>query len=381
MALGNTQSNSNLRPTIWQKELYADVMDNLYFVQNGMMGKGENNIVELKDDLKEKKGNTIKYGLTIKLSGAGVNGDSELEGNEEKIVSYSDSIAIDKKRFAVRLDGKLDEQQAAYDLRSDAKDKLALRLEEFIERQVFLKLGGVGGSTLTDVNGTVVGADATWSNTPPVVTAANELAGTGARYLCAAYDPVSGTGGTPNLQAIHVLTPELISRLKYKALLASPKIVPIKIKGKNYFVMFVHPCQAYDLKQNENFKLAMREAQIRGDENPLFTGALGIWDGVVLHEHEYVPYLDVSAFSGSANFANSSGGTQSAVDVFRAILCGKQAVALAKASYENGWVEKSFDYGDKTGFATGLLGGIQKVTFNSKPYGTMLLDTAGTLIV
>ena len=109
MSSGNTQSNASLRPTIWQKALYQDVIDNLYFTKNGMMGTDDNNIVQIKDGLMKEKGNTVTFGLTAKLSGAGVTGDSELEGNEEKINSYAESVVISKKRFAVRLDGKLDE--------------------------------------------------------------------------------------------------------------------------------------------------------------------------------------------------------------------------------------------------------------------------------
>lgn len=380
--VGNTVSNSNLRPIVWQKALYQDVMDNLYFVKGGMMGKGDDNIIQIKDDLTKSQGDTIKYGLTLRLTGTGVNGDSELEGNEEKITSYSDSVVIDLKRFGVRLDGQLDEQRAAYDLRSDAKDKLSIRLQEFIERQVFMKLGGIGSTALTDTNGVVVGADCAWANTPPVVPNADEIAGTGSRYLSSAYDPVNATGNNSNFSTggVYNLTPELISRFRTKAVLANPNIVPLKIKGKNYYILFVHPCQAYDLKQSENFKMAMREAQVRGDENPLFTGALGIWDGVILHEHEYTPFVNVTTLSGSANFAGSASSLQYGGNTFRAILCGAQAGAFAKAKFANGWVEKDFDYKDKIGFSTGLLGGIQKVTFNSKPYGAMCLDTTATLI-
>lgn len=380
MASGNTATNSNLRPIIWQKELYQDVIDNLYFVKNGMMGTEDNNIVQIKDDLMKSKGDTMRYGLTTKLSGAGVTGDAELEGNEEKITGYSDSIVIDKKRFAVRLDGKLDEQRAAYDLRLDAKNKLSIRMQEFIERQIFLKLGGVTATTLTDVNGVVVGADATWSNTAPVVTSTDETTGYGARYLSAAYDQVSATGNNASITTVHTLTPTLISNLRVKAFLANPQIVPIKIKGKNYYVLFIHPWQAMDLKNNETFKQSLRLAQERGDDNPLFTGALGVWDGVVIHEHEYVPFLNVTTLATTANFAADAAGVQSAQNICRAILCGAQAIAFAKAKYDQGWVEKDFDYRDKTGFATGVLGGIQKVTFNSKPYGAIVLDTYATPI-
>lgn len=380
MASGNTVTISNLRPIIWQKELYQDVIDNLYFVKNGMMGTEDNNIVQIKDDLMKAKGDTVRYGLTAKMTGAGVTGDAELEGNEEKILSYSDTISIDKKRFAVRLDGKLDEQRAAYDLRMDAKNKLSIRMQEFIERQIFLKMAGVQNTALTDINGNVIAADALWSNSPTVISSADETAGFGTRYLSAGYDPVSGTGNNASMAQVNTITPQLISRLRVKAQLASPKIQPLKIDGKNYYVLFLHPWQALDLKNNEFWKQTLQRADVRGDENRIFTGALGIWDGVIIHEHEYVPFLNVTTLAGTANFAGSAPGVQAAVNICRALLVGQQAIAFAKASYENGWVEKDFDYRDKSGFATGLLGGIQKVTFNSKEYGVIALDTFASTV-
>lgn len=372
--MANTVSAAALRPEIWAKELYKDVMDNLYFMQNGMMGEDSNNIIQIKNDLEKQNGDTITVGLTAKLTGNGVSGDDELEGHEEAISAYSDQIIIGQKRFGVRLTGLLDEQVNAYDMRADAKEKLSMRMQEFIERQFFLKMAGVGIATLTDVNGTVISADYAWSNTGDAVPDADQSAGYGNRYLCADY-----TNGSDSLAATDLLTPELISRAKLKAQLAAPKILPLKIKGKNFYLMFVHPWQAYDLKNNATYAQAQREAAERGEDNPIFTGALGVWDSVIVHEHEYVPYLDVSTVGN--NFDNASGGTDVAVDAFRAMLVGRQAGVFAKSKFGKGWVEKTFDYDNQTGFATRLIGGIQKTTFNSKDYAVVCVDTAATALV
>jgi N4-gp56 family major capsid protein len=377
--MANTVSTAALRPEIWQKELYKDVIDNLYFTQNGLMGEGEDNIVQIKKDLVKQNGDQITIPLTAKLSGNGVTGDAELEGNEEAISQYSDAIVISQKRFAVRLTGRLDEQMNAFDMRSDAKKKLSIRLQEFIERQIFFKLAGVNNTSLTDINDVGVAADCAWSNAPDRVPDADELAGYGKRYLCADY-----AAGLDSLATTDLLTPALISMAKVKAMTASPQVLPLKISGRNYYVMFVHPWQAMDLKNNATFAQAQREADVRGDENKIFTGALGIWDGVVLKEHEYVPFLDISGASTASDMDgfNSASGSDcdASADAFRALLCGKQAVAFAQCKNDAGWVEETFDYKNKVGFATGIIGGIQKVTFNSKDYGVIAVDTYATHI-
>ena len=373
--MSNTVSIDALRPELWQKELYKDVMDNLYFKK--FMGTGENNIIQIKSDLKKSPGDTVTLPLTVKLSGNGITGDSELEGHEEAISAYSDSIAIDQIRNAVRLTGKLDEKKNAYNMRMDAKNKLSIWAQEFIERQFFFKLGGVNNTSLTDVNGTVVGARCAWSNSPDQVPAADTAAGYGARYLCADY-----TLGADSLAATDLLTPELISRAKVKAMTASPQVRPLRIEGKDHYVMFIHPWQAYDLKNNATFAQAQREAQVRGNSNPIFTGALGVWDGVILYDHEYVPYLN-AATTTMMNFNSATAGTQFAngIKAFRAVLCGKQALGFVQTADSFQMVEETFDYKNKVGYATGLIGGIQKITFNSKDYGVIAVDTSATALV
>lgn len=377
--MSNTVSIDALRPELWQKVLFKDVMDNLYFKK--FMGEGENNIVQIKTDLKKSRGDTITLPLTTKLSGSGVNGDNELEGHEEAILAHSESVSIDQKRFGVRLTGRLDEQKNVYDMRMDAKNKLSIRLQEFIEMQIFLKLAGVTNLTLTDIAGNVVGTDAKWSNAALADSGTafdqqntDTAAGYGARYLCADY-----ASGAASLAATDLLTPELISRAKIKAMTAEPKIQPLKIDGRNYYVMFIHPYQAFDLKNNATYAQAQREAAVRGDSNPIFTGALGVWDGVIIHEHEYVPWLDISIAGDS--FEAGASNTDYTADCCRAVLCGRQAVVFAQTSESMRMVEETFDYQNKVGYATGIIGGIQRVTFNAKAYGVVQLDTAITSLV
>jgi N4-gp56 family major capsid protein len=365
----NSQSVDALRTEVWRKELFQDVIDNLYFTNMGLMGTDDNNIVQVLDNLTKSHGDTVTFGLTAKLSGAGVNGDAELEGNEEGISAYNQSVVIDQKRNAVRLLGKLDEQKNSYSMRSDAKSKLSTWMQEFIERQIFLKLAGVTSTTLVDSAGLVVSADAVWSNTPGVVPAADEAAGTGQRYVCA------NDGGIDALTTSDKLSPAIIDKAVVRAKLASPRVRPLRVKGKDYYALFIHPRQAYDLKNDSTFRSDLREADTRGDENRIFTGALGVYRGVIIYEHEYVPFIDVSALA-SDKFAAS--GTTALVDCYRALLCGRQAALFAKTNNENGWVEKSFDYENKWGVATGLIGGIQKARFNSLDYGVVSIDTYAT---
>jgi len=181
--MADSASIAALRREVWGRDLIKNIMDGLFFFnksnsEGGLMGKGNNFVMTVKDDLNKVNGDTVTFGLTYKLSGAGVTGDSTLESNEEAITPYSQSVAIDQLRNAVRLTGKLDEKKNSYDMRKDAVEKLSIWNAETLEQILFMHLAGIDQTDLTDVNGTTYSARAGFSNTPNLVPAADEAAGT-----------------------------------------------------------------------------------------------------------------------------------------------------------------------------------------------------------
>lgn len=374
--MSNTASISALRAQLWDKTLFQDMMAELYFSQRGMIGEGKDSIIQVKNDLTKSKGDRITFGVGYKLDGDGIAGDSELEGNEEAKATYSDTVLIDQIRNAERLEGELDNQKAAYDTREEALNDGKVWVAEFAEKNMFMKLGGVGTTTLTDVGGQIYSGRAAWSNTGDAVPAADEGAGNGARYLCA--DP----SGLDAMAATDILTTNLITRARVKAettVVGRPRVRKVRVDGGSYYVMFIHPWQAADLKTAASsvWAQAQRDAQDRGSKNPIFTGSLGSWDSVILHSSDFVP-------TAQAATVFASGGATTAVRSFRALLCGAQAGLMANASSKGRgavptfMVEKKFDYDNKVGYAVGYMGGFQKATFNSIDYGVVAVDTGAT---
>lgn len=311
---------------LWAKKLFIDAQVEEYFQTHGFIGEGPNFLIEKKTELSKDQGDQITFGLTMKLSGDGVDDDATLEGFEEEIEAYDFPITVHQKRHAVRLKGKMEEQKAAYKMRSDAKEKLKTWLTEYLERERFRILG-----------------------TNPTA---------GRTFLTSADHATVGT-----LDDTDLLTTEYISTVKRKALLAQPKIRAVRIKGDTHYVMVVHPFVARDLKKDEKWVNAQKDANLRGETNPLFSGALGIWDGVVLHEHELV-----------RRTTDGGGGAHVAWNLFMGCQAGVWAVAQ-----EPFWREKLFDYDNQTGFATGLIHGFAKTKFNNEDYGliTVVSSAAG----
>ena len=142
--MANTVSTDALRPEIWAKELVTDASKNMFFFGKndgmggpsgyGLMGPGSNYVIETRNDLKKEHGDVITIPFTANLTGMGVTGDAEMEGQEERITPYSDQVAISLQKNSVRTTGRLDDQKNCFSIRQDAKNKLAIWRAEFLEQ-------------------------------------------------------------------------------------------------------------------------------------------------------------------------------------------------------------------------------------------------------
>lgn len=108
----------------------------------------------------------------------------------------------------------------------------------------------------------------------------------------------SGDTTPANLVKANVLTTADVEEAKRRALLgldaagnSVPPLIPVRtFKEENlgfyeeveYFVMFVGTNSARNIKNDPNWEAARRDARERSKTNPIFSGALGLWDGVLL---------------------------------------------------------------------------------------------------
>lgn len=368
--MANTVTIDALRQELWAKDLLDDVMRDVENIMR-FMGTEDNNIVQVNRSLQKSGGDIQTFGLVTRLTGDGVTGDAELEGNEESLTSYAEQVSIDQIRNAVRLKGRLDNQKVVYDQIGKAKSNLRVWMKEFIARQIFLKLGGVTNTTLVDTNGVVIGTRATWSNTPNFIPDSDTAAGNGSRYICAE------TTGAASIAAADIMTLDLITDAATKATLANPKIQRITGDGEDFYVMYLHPLSARDIRKSDDWKTAVENAKVRSDKNPVFRGALGFWSNVLILENEFVPWLDVSVALNS--FRGAGTGTDFGADTARNLLCGRQSVLMAEASGSDGLVVENFDYKNKEGVASNFIGGVQKTMFNSLEFGVIAVDAAAAV--
>lgn len=114
--------NHPLAVKLWAKKLYQEALKETYAAR--FMGTSKNSLIYERDETSKSAGDKITVGLRMQLTGAGIEGDSTLEGQEEALTTYDDSLLINQLRHAVRSDGKMSEQRVPFSIREEAMDGL-----------------------------------------------------------------------------------------------------------------------------------------------------------------------------------------------------------------------------------------------------------------
>lgn len=333
----------------WASDLFKEALKRTTALQ--FSGSGTESVIQIRSDLSKDSGDRIRFGLRQQLSGAGVSGDGTLEGNEEALETFYQDVFIDQLRHAVRSAGKMSEQRVPYSVRAEARDGLADWWADRIDTWLFNQLAGNTGQA--DLR--YVGMQAAIAPDADHVTIP------------------SSTGSTAEVSmsstSVARFSLTWIDTAVERAKLAKNTLRPVQDGNKRYLVAFLHPTQVTSLRTNTNTgqwldiqKAAMQGG--KGADNPIFTGALGVYNNVILHESNRVPV--------SPNNAS----------VRRAILCGAQAACMAfgkgygKSSYS--WKEELFDYGNQLGVGAGTIAGVIKTRFNGSDFATMVMPSFET---
>lgn len=331
----------------WSAMLMKEALKKTHLLQ--FAGSDSNSIIQIKNDLTKDAGDRIRFGLRHQLTGAGIQGDGVLEGNEEALEIYSQDVFIDQLRHAVRSSGKMSEQRVPFAVRAEARDGLADWWADRFDTWLFNQLTGNTGQSDTRYTGnqTAIAPD-----TDHVVIG-------------------TATGSTTeaSLSATSVAEFNLafIDEAVEKSKLVKNSLRPVRAGNGTYLVLFLHPTQVTSLRTNTNTgqwldiqKAAMSGGDVRS--NPIFSGALGVYNGVILHESTRIP----SSPSLNAN-------------VRRAVLCGAQGAQMAFGKgYGSGsftWKEEMFDYDNQLGVAAGCIAGVTKTRFNGSDFATMVIPS------
>lgn len=343
--------NDALATKLWSKNLSAAEREYLDIAP--LMGEDENSIIHVKEETRKGAGDKVTFGLMARLTGEGKTENETAEGNGESLSIYNDALYINELGHvaASRSENTIDAQRVPFNLREKCKMGLGMWWADRKSASFFNQVCGYTPQTNTKYTGL------------NAVTAPSST-----RHLFA------GTASNDqSLTSSDIFTLDLIDQAVEMARVGANMVQPVRIGGKKVYVMYLHPYQVMSLRTNSSSGqwLDIQKAAMAGAEStksPIFTGALGEYNGVVLRFSQDV----------TNGVHSSSGAAQTSVR--RAVLLGAQSACVGYGQNNSGpnkyrWNEELLDHKRKLEVSAWAIWGLKKTVFDSKDFGTVVVST------
>lgn len=323
-----------------------------------LMGEADDSIIQTKKETSKGPGDQVTFALRARLSGKGFTSGQKAEGNAEGLTFYSDAVVINElgQTVGVRSKNTIDAQRVPFDLREQGKSAL---VAWWADRKSISVFNHACGYTLANTESATTGSVFTGFNT--VVAPSSD------RHIWA-----GSASADSGLTSADTFTVSLIDKAKEKATVGNNIIRPTMIGGQPKYVMYLDPSQVTSLRTNAGSGgwLDITRAAMQGGEvtkNPIYTGALGEWNGVILRH--------------SQDISQGINGTSAVTTVRRAVLMGAQALVCAYGNSNSygpmtyRWSESLFDHDRELELGAWSIWGCKSTRFNSSDFGKLVVST------
>jgi len=350
--------NDPLAMKAWSKKLAVEANKSIDI--DPLVGTSDGSIIQEKTELKKGNGDQVTFGLRMQLKGDGFSSSDVAEGNGEQLGTNSDKVTIDELGHVVgvKSENTIDQQRVPFDLREQARMGLA---DWFQTRKTASFFTHVCGFTPANQ---LRGAKKFTANNPVTAASAGRIFRPNNRANDAALVPAD------------IFTLDLIDRAvelaKTGGAAGKVMIRPIVVSGEKVYVLYLATEQVTSLRTNTSTGqwIDIQKAAMAGAESsksPIFSGALGKYNGVVLREAQNV------------TAGVSADGTAAVPNTRRAVLLGAQAATIAygKAGGETRyrWNEELLDHKRNLEVSAWAIWGLKKTTYNGDDFGTIVIPT------
>lgn len=235
----------NAIPTYWADRLTADAINRAFWGARFEGKEGSRKPIIVNEDFTKKPGETIKFNTVSQVFTAGVTGESTLENNEDQLALGQYTLTVDWLRNAISYTKNLEKRvnfNIAQTIRTELSDWLKRKIDTDMTKSI-----------IANSSNTIYAGDATTE---------------------------AGLGTNDHFGT------EEIDRIK---LALSRTAIPIRSEGadgeeEEYYGCVISEIDEYWLKGDTVWNQAQRDAGPRDyNKNRLFTGALGIYNGIILY--------------------------------------------------------------------------------------------------
>lgn len=355
MAVTSYGVNDDLAVKLWAKKLAVEALKATSIAP--LIGTSADSVIHRKEEVSKGPGDKITFGLRVQLSGDGVTESETLEGNEESLTTYFDSVLINELAHAVRVrnKGSIDQKRVPFNLRDEAKSGLRDWYAKRLSVSFFNQVCGYTPETRIK-----------YSGLNPI-----SAPSAGRKIVCEA-----GSSNDEDLDSNDLFQLKWLDYAKELAQTSSATpgpIRPIMVGGEEKYVCYLHPYQVTDLRTDASTAgnwFDIQKAGLQGGQvskNPIYTGALGEYNGIILR----------SSYDVREGVNSSSGAVIPTVR--RAAFMGAQACSLGFATDSDDlafdWIEELFDYERELGVSAQTMFGLKKSRFNGVDFGVITLSS------
>lgn len=353
-------ANDAMAVKLWSKKLAVEANKSIDI--DPLIGEGDGSVIQEKTEMKKGNGDQVTFGLRMQLVGDGFSSDDVAEGNGEQLGTNSDKVTIDELGHVVgvKSENTIDQQRVPFNLREQARGGLADWFQTRKTRSFFNHVCG-----FTPVN-SLPAKQAKKFSANNLITAPS--VGRVFRPNARANDAALVAGDIMSLDLID----KAVELAKTGGAAGKVMIRPVVVGGRKLYIMYLHSTQVTSLRTNTNAGqwLDIQKAAMAGMESsksPIFSGALGEYNGVVLREAQ-----DVTQ-------GVSADGKSAVPNTRRAVLLGAQAATIAygKAGGDTRyrWNEELLDHKRNLEVSAWAIWGLKKTTFNGDDFGTVVIPT------
>jgi len=334
-------SSNDLAELMWADGALLEMQNELWFTKNGMTYKVQKDEdhhkrrtglpIVMYDDLKSKAGYEVRIPLRMALTrtprtttyGTYTYGTTSMLGVEEALVYHDMAIKLGLMKHSTGRDAPdFNDHYSRLDLSEDSEDELKSWLVENREEALL---------------------DCIYEKVPYFIQQQLTVSATAHPRVVWA----GGVGSQDEFNSSCVFDGNECMRIR--SYCRNKKLNPIKYDGKSGFVVLADTFQCADLRMDPVFR-ELKDAAPRDTKNPIVSGAIGEYQGLLIHEYERIRTL-----TSGTNFANAG----------RMCVLGADAIGLVEGSYPRLVQRAETAYEDRWGLAIRQVWGAKRMEFQN----------------
>lgn len=344
-------------------------------------------------DLNKGSGDTVTVDCFNILEGRPIMGDERLQGKFMALDTSRAEVYLDQMRAGVESGGRMTQQRTKHNLRQIAKAALVGWWQRTTDQIKLIHLAGARGSQNTAEWNIPLASDSYFSK----ILVNPVLAPTYNRHFYA-----GDATALSNLDTTDYLKLTDLDRLRTLLDESDNPLQPVMLDGDfaaeedPLWILLVSP-RVYGNLLRQSGTAAIRtfqqNAMQRGAKNPLFTGTVGLWNGILVKKMprtfiEFQSGETVTVATSAAAYTETT-ATVAALGanypVHRCLLLGAQAVAEvfgkdSRSGQSFAWNEELTDHKAVVEHSVHTIGGYKKLRFKNKAgadydYGVAVIDT------